>query len=51
LPGISTPQSQAGIFNFYDSPDEGPDIDAKVFIAMIVVFAVVILLLDHFAAF
>ncbi len=47
---IRGPQSQAGIFNFYDAPDKGMDINVKVFLAMVVIFAVVIIIFDHFLA-
>ncbi len=45
---IRGPQSQAGIFNFYDAPDKGMDINLKVFLILIIVFAALIIVFDHF---
>ena len=45
---IRGPQSSAGIFNFYDAPDKGFDINIKVFLLAILVFAALIIIFDHF---
>jgi preprotein translocase subunit Sec61beta len=47
----SGPQTQAGIFNFYDAPDSGPDINVRTFLIIIVIFAIIVLIFDHFLAF
>jgi preprotein translocase subunit Sec61beta len=48
MASIQGPQSQAGIFNFYDAKDKGPDMNAKFFLVIVVVFAVIVLIFDHF---
>ena len=47
---ISTPQSQAGVLSFYDAPERGPQYNAKLVLALVLVFAVIVLIFDHFAA-
>ncbi len=44
------PQTQAGIFNFYDAPDSGPDVSIKVFLIIVVIFAIVVVIFDHVLA-
>lgn len=46
---ISTPQQQAGILSFYDAPEQGPQMNAKVLLVAVIIFAVVILIFNHFA--
>ena len=46
---LTTPQSQAGIMSFYNAPEKGPKLNAKIVLIVIAVFAIVILLFDHFA--
>ncbi|MDE1762104.1 MAG: preprotein translocase subunit Sec61beta [Candidatus Micrarchaeota archaeon] len=46
---VSQPQSQAGVMSFYDAPARGPQMNAKFVLVAIVVFAIVILVLDHLA--
>ena len=48
MAGLQGPQSQAGIFNFYDAKDKGPDINAKLFLIIVVVFAIIVIVFDHF---
>ncbi len=47
---LSTPQQQAGILSFYDAPEHGPSMNAKAVIIAVIIFAIVILVFDHFAA-
>ena len=47
MPSVSTPQSQAGVMSFYDAPSRGPQINAKMILIVVAVFALVILVLDH----
>lgn len=49
MAGISTPQNQAGVMSMYDAPSRGPQMNAKMILVIIAAFAVVILILDHFA--
>ncbi len=46
---ISTPQSQAGVMSFYDAPSKGPPLNPKIVLLVVLLFAVFIILLDHFA--
>ncbi|MGC8670001.1 MAG: preprotein translocase subunit Sec61beta [Candidatus Micrarchaeia archaeon] len=48
MANLYTPQSQAGVLSFYDAPTKGPKISPKVLILAVVVFAFVILIIDHF---
>lgn len=45
---LSSPQSQAGVMSFYDAPVKGPKLNVKIILIAILIFAVVIMLLDHF---
>ncbi len=45
---IRGPQSKAGIFNFYDAPDKGYDINIKIFLIVVIIFAAIIIIFDHF---
>ena len=45
---IMSPQSQAGIQSFYDAQTNGPKLNPKIVLAVVVVFAVVIILVNHF---
>ncbi|MGI0141437.1 MAG: hypothetical protein ACREBF_02175 [Candidatus Micrarchaeales archaeon] len=49
MPGLSTPQNQAGVMSFYDAPSKGPLMNVKLVLIGIAAFAVVIMILDHFA--
>ncbi len=46
---LSTPQSQAGIMNFYDAPAPGPSLNPKAVLALIFIFALVVVVFGHFA--
>lgn len=48
MAGLASPQSQAGVMSFYDAPTRGPKINPKIILAAVVVFAVVIIVIDHF---
>lgn len=50
MAGISTPQNQAGVMSMYDAPSKGPLMNAKLILVLIAAFAVLVLVLDHFAA-
>ncbi len=47
---IGTPQQQAGILSFYDAPSKGPLVNPKAALALVAIFAVIVLVFDHFAA-
>lgn len=47
---LSTPQQQAGILSFYDAPEKGPRISAKLMLIIVAAFAIIVMVLDHFAA-
>jgi preprotein translocase subunit Sec61beta len=49
MPGLSSPQSQAGVMSFYDAPTKGPKLHPKLVLAIMVVIVVVILIVNHFA--
>lgn len=49
MANIATPQSQAGVMSFYDAPSRGPSMSPKVVLLIVMLFAVMIILLDHFA--
>ncbi len=44
---LTTPQSQAGVLNFYDAPERGPQINAKLLLVAVVILIVIILVFDH----
>lgn len=48
MAGLYTPQSSAGIQSFYDAPSKGPKLNPKLVLGIIIVFALVILVADHF---
>ena len=48
---VASPQQQAGILSFYDAPEKGPRLNAKVILIAISVFVVLIIVLDHFSSF
>ncbi len=47
---LYTPQSQAGIMSFYDAPSKGPKVSDLVVLIAIVVFAIILIIVNHFAA-
>ena len=51
MPGISTPQQQAGVLSFYDAPEKGPRMNAKVVLIVILVFTLIVLAFDHLSGF
>ncbi len=46
---LQSPQSSAGIVNFYDAPTNGPQINPKIILIVVMVFAIAIIVVDHFA--
>ncbi|MCW6159658.1 MAG: preprotein translocase subunit Sec61beta [Candidatus Micrarchaeales archaeon] len=44
MASLRSPQSSAGIINFYDAQTSGPKLNAKVVLIAVIVFAVVVLL-------
>ncbi len=46
---LQSPRTQAGIMSFYDVQDKGPLFNPKTVLIIVVAFAIVIILLDHFA--
>lgn len=51
MAGISTPQQQAGVLSFYDAPEKGPRMNAKIVLIIILVFTLIVLAFDHIAGF
>ena len=49
MASLNTPQSQAGVLSFYDAPERGPQLNVKVFLAVVIIFIVLVLVLDHAA--
>jgi len=49
MAGLSTPQSQAGIMNFYDAQTSGPKLNPKIMLAIIILFIAIVLIVDHIA--
>jgi preprotein translocase subunit Sec61beta len=47
---LSTPQQQAGILSFYDAPEKGPRVNAKMVLILIAVFTIAVIVLDHFVS-
>ncbi|MGB9732312.1 MAG: preprotein translocase subunit Sec61beta [Candidatus Micrarchaeia archaeon] len=45
---LGTPQTQAGILSFYDAPEKGPRVSAKLVLILVAFFAIVVLIFDHF---
>ncbi|MEM3841583.1 MAG: preprotein translocase subunit Sec61beta [Candidatus Micrarchaeaceae archaeon] len=45
---LFSPQSQAGVMSFYDAPAKGPKINPKILLIAIFIFAIVIVVIDHF---
>lgn len=46
---ISTPQQQAGVLSFYDAPEHGPTLNAKVVLIIVTIFVIGVLIFDHAA--
>ncbi len=46
---LNAPQQQAGILSFYDAPERGPKLNAKMVLVAVAAFAIVIMILDHIA--
>ena len=44
---ISTPQQQAGVLSFYDAPEHGPVLNARIVLVVIAVFVIAVLIFDH----
>jgi preprotein translocase subunit Sec61beta len=49
MAGLYTPQSQAGIMNFYDAQTSGPKINPKIMLAVVILFIAIVLVIDHVA--
>jgi preprotein translocase subunit Sec61beta len=48
MANLYTPQSQAGVLSFYDAPTKGPKVNPKIVLGVVIAFAVIILVIDHF---
>ena len=46
---LQSPQSSAGIMNFYDAQTNGPQINPKLVLAVVLAFAIIVIIIDHFA--
>ncbi len=44
MASLRSPQSSAGIINFYDAQTSGPKLNAKVVLIAVIIFAVAVLL-------
>ncbi len=49
MPGLYSPQNQAGVQSFYDAPTKGPKIDPRFIIVAIIIFTAAVLIADHIA--
>ena len=49
MPGVSGPQQQAGILSFYDAPERGPSLNPRIILIAVAVFAIAVLILNHFS--
>ncbi len=49
MPGLYSPQNQAGVQSFYDAPTKGPKIDPRFILVAVIIFTVAILIADHLA--
>lgn len=48
MAGLMSPQSQAGVMSFYDSPTKGPKLNPKVILVIIAIFAIAVLIAGRF---
>lgn len=48
MPGLYSPQSQAGVTSFYDAPTKGPKVNPKFIVIAVVAFSLIILIANHF---
>ena len=48
---ISTPQQQAGVLSFYDAPEKGPVMNARIFLIGVAIFVIIVIIFDHAALF
>jgi preprotein translocase subunit Sec61beta len=46
---LNTPQQQAGVLSFYDAPERGPEMSAKLLLIAVAIFIVLVLVFDHAA--
>lgn len=44
---LATPQSSAGVLSFYDAPEKGPAMNPRIVLAVVAVFVVAVIILDH----
>jgi Sec61beta family. len=51
MASLYSPQSQAGVLSFYDAPTKGPKIDPRYVLIGVSIFAIVILVANHFLYF
>lgn len=49
MPGLYSPQSQAGVQSFYDAPSKGPKVDPRFILVAIIIFTAAVLIVDHIA--
>ncbi|MDE1857068.1 MAG: preprotein translocase subunit Sec61beta [Candidatus Micrarchaeota archaeon] len=48
MPGLGSPQTQAGVLSFYDAQTKGPKMNPKVVLIAVAVFSFAVLVIDHF---
>jgi preprotein translocase subunit Sec61beta len=46
---ITTPQQSAGVISYYDAPEHGPTINAKIFLILVAIFVILVIVFDHSA--
>ena len=49
MPGLYSPQNQAGVQSFYDAPSNGPKVDPRFILVAVLIFAFAVLIADHIA--
>ncbi len=49
MPSLMGPQSQSGVMSFYDAPSNGPKLSPKMMMIIILSFAIIVMIIDHFA--
>lgn len=45
---LQSPQQSAGVMSFYDAPTKGPKMSPKIILIVVVAFAVIVLVANHF---
>lgn len=51
MASLRSPQSSAGIINFYDAQTSGPKLNAKIVLIAVIAFAIIVIVANHFVNF